>query len=156
MDLMRFRAAQDTDAARVAEVYLESRRTFLRYAPLAHSDYDVRQWIRTTLIPAGGVTVALRGKRVVGMMATSVDEAGRGWIDQLYIDPESVGKGIGSALLMRALETLPRPIRLYTFEPNLGARRLYERHGFVPIAFGDGSENEEGCPDVLYELSGPT
>lgn len=86
------------------------------------------------------------------MMATSIDDHARAWIDHLYLDPASVGRGIGTGLLKLALQTLPRPIRLYSFAENLGARRFYERHGFVPIAFGDGSENEEGCPDVLYEL----
>lgn len=150
---MRHRTARDADSARVAEVYLASRKTYLSYAPLAHSDEDVRRWVRNTLIPTGSVTVALQGNGVVGMMATSIDDQVRGWVDHLYLQPSSVGQGIGSELLSRALKTLPRPIRLYTFEENHGARRFYERHGFLPITFGDGSENEEGCPDVLYEFS---
>jgi ribosomal protein S18 acetylase RimI-like enzyme len=50
------------------------------------------------------------------------------------------------------LARLPRPVRLYTFAANTGARRFYERYGFVAIAYGDGSHNEERTPDVLYEL----
>jgi hypothetical protein len=50
------------------------------------------------------------------------------------------------------MNTLAPPIRLYTFQANAGARRFYERHGFVPIEFTDGQANEERCPDVLYEL----
>jgi hypothetical protein len=34
----------------------------------------------------------------------------------------------------------------------MGARRFYERYGFVPIEWSDGSRNEERCPDILYEL----
>lgn len=150
---MIYRIAQTDDAAKVAEVYLASRKTYLAYAPLAHSDHDVRQWIRDTLIPTGCVTVALQRHEIVGMMATSIDEGGHAWIDHLYLDPSCVGQGTGSDLLQRAVKALPRPIRLYTFQANAGARRFYERHGFVSIAFGDGSENDEGCPDVLYELS---
>ena len=45
------------------------------------------------------------------------------------------------------------PIRLYTFQANLGARRFYERHGFSAIEFTDGEGNRERCPDVLYELA---
>lgn len=153
---MRYRTARDADSAGVAEVYLASRKTYLSYAPLAHSDEDVRRWIRYTLIPMGSVTVALQGNEVVGMMATSIDEKARAWVDHLYLEPLSVGQGIGSELLTRALKTLPRPIRLYTFQENVGARRFYQRHGFVPITFGDGSENEENCPDVLFELSQPS
>ena len=40
-----------------------------------------------------------------------------------------------------------------TFARNAGARRFYERHGFVAVAFGDGTGNEEGEPDVRYERS---
>ena len=56
-------------------------------------------------------------------------------------------------LLAHAMRTLELPIRLYTFQANVGARRFYERHGFVAIEFTDGHANEERCPDVLYELS---
>jgi hypothetical protein len=51
------------------------------------------------------------------------------------------------------MQRLARPVRLYTFQPNEHARRFYERKGFAPIEFSDGSTNEERCPDVLYELS---
>ena len=75
------------------------------------------------------------------------------WITQMAVDPQFVGKGIGSLLLAHAMRTMPLPIRLYTFQANLGARRFYSRHGFVAIEFGDGPANEERCPDVLYELT---
>ena len=52
-----------------------------------------------------------------------------------------------------ALLILPRPILLYTFQANAGARRFYERHGFRAIQFTDGRANEEHCPDVLYEFA---
>jgi ribosomal protein S18 acetylase RimI-like enzyme len=54
-------------------------------------------------------------------------------------------------LLEQAKALLGSPIRLYTFQANQGARRFYERHGFRAVAFGDGSNSEERCPDVLYE-----
>lgn len=145
------RPAQPEDAARVADILLASRHAFLPYAPLAHTDDEVRDWVRTVLVP-GGVTLACRGAETVGMLATACD-GGIGWIEQLYIDPPHVGRGVGMQLLAHALQTLPRPVRLYTFQANDGARRFYERHGFRAIAFTDGSGNEEHCPDVLYELA---
>ena len=36
---------------------------------------------------------------------------------------------------------------------NTGARRFYERHGFVEAGRTDGRGNEEGVPDVLYVFS---
>ena len=145
------RPATPADADAVAEVYLSSRKAFLTFAPLAHGDADVRTWIAATLLPAGGVSVAAVDGRVVGMVAVSTEPDG-GWIDQLYVAPDSVDHGVGTMLLRNALGRLPRPVRLYTFAENLRARAFYERHGFTAVAFGDGSGNEEGQPDVLYQL----
>jgi hypothetical protein len=49
-----------------------------------------------------------------------------------------------------AKQRRPAGLDLYTFQVNGGARRFYERHGFVGIALGDGSGNDEGQPDVRY------
>lgn len=147
MDVL-LRAAATADAAGVADVYLASHKRFLPFAPLVHSDTEVRRWVADHLIPSAGVTVAYRDGRVVGMMAVSRD-AEAGWIDQLYVDPASVAHGIGTRLVERAKRELDAPIRLYTCQANEDALRFYERHGFRTLAFGDG--NEEGCPDVLCE-----
>jgi len=149
------RPAAQSDADAVADVYLASRKAFLASAPLVHSDVQVRQWITHMLIPSGVVTVATNGDRVVGMMATS-HEGVYGWIDHLYLDPAFVGVGIGSLLLTQAKTELSHPLRLYTFQANVGARGFYERHGFEAIAFSDGQGNEEQCPDVLYQWTNTT
>ncbi len=145
------RPALPADAAGVAEVYLASRKTFLPFAPLAHSDADVRRWIADELVPSGSVIVATIADEPVGMMALSRDVQ-LDWIDQLYVHPSAVGRGIGSQLLHHARQELGPLIRLYTFQANAASRRFYERHGFRAVAFSDGHTNEEHCPDVLYEL----
>jgi ribosomal protein S18 acetylase RimI-like enzyme len=145
------RSANEADAVDVVRVLRGSRLRFLPYAPPVHSEAQTLHWVLSDLIPSGGVTVATVDKHVVGVLAVSRGD-GASWIDQLYVDPEYCGRGVGSQLLAGALASLPRPIRLYTFQQNGGARRFYERHGFSPIRWGDGSGNEEGCPDVLYEL----
>ncbi len=150
MSNITFRPANPTDAEQVAEVYLASRKAFVAFAPIAHSDDEVRHWVADHLLPSGGVTVAESGGAVIGMMALTREEE-IGWIEQLYLLPSAVGQGIGTRLVQRAKEELGPPIRLYTFQANEGARRFYERHGFRAIEFGDGSGNEEGCPDILYE-----
>lgn len=147
---LQIRGARLSDAARVARCYLASRQTLLPYAPLPHTDAEVLAWVSDVLLPAGGVTVALEAGTVVGFIAVSARADGS-WIDQLYVHPARCRRGVGSTLLHLALSRLPAPIRLYTFEPNRGARGFYERHGFSAVAFGDGSNNESQCPDVLYE-----
>ncbi len=148
------RSARHEDADAVASVIISSRREFVGFAPLVHTDSEVREWVRSVLIPAGAVVVLEQGQRIVGVLSTSISD-GVGWVDQLYLSPGFTGHGLGSCMLRHAHSSLPRPIRLYTFQANHGARRFYERHGYQPIAFTTGSENEEQCPDVLYELAAP-
>ena len=145
------RAAKAEDARRVADLLIDTRAAFMPYAPSAHPEPEVREWVASHLVPTGGVVVADVDGQIVGTMATTVED-GVSWITQMAVDPRVVGKGIGSVLLAHAIEALPRPIRLYTFQQNVGARRFYERHGFLAIEFTDGEGNEEKCPDVLYEL----
>jgi ribosomal protein S18 acetylase RimI-like enzyme len=147
---LQLRAATLADAAAVADVYLRSRKELVTCAPLAHSEDDVREWIRTQLIPAGRTTIAVIEWQVVGLLAISTG-ADAGWIDHLYVLPTWVRRGIGTRLLTLARQRLPAPIRLYTFQENHRARRFYESRGFRAIAFGDGFGNEEKCPDILYE-----
>lgn len=162
------RAATAADAAAVARVLIDSRRELMPFAPSPHTDADVQQWVRDTLIPAGGVTVALAESAGVGAVAGVLAGALAGvlaatpaaaahkhtaWLDHLYVHPSQVARGIGSALLAHALATLQRPVQLHTFQANHHARAFYERHGFVAVAFSDGASNEEHCPDVLYRLA---
>jgi GNAT superfamily N-acetyltransferase len=144
------RTATPGDAAEVAEVLISSRQAFLPFAPGPHSPADVLAWVTLFLIPKGTVTVAEVDGRLAGVMATSHDGAAS-WIDQLYVRPGFLSRGIGGRLLASAHAALPRPIRLHTLQANEGARRFFARHGYTPIDFTDGHGNEEKCPDVMYE-----
>ncbi|MCP5283757.1 MAG: GNAT family N-acetyltransferase [Burkholderiaceae bacterium] len=137
----------------MAEVICESRREYVAFAPMVHTPEEVRGWVTEVLIPGGGVTVATRGGTVVAVLAVSQSTA-EGWIDQLYVKPGYTGQGLGAKLLQHAHTALRPPVRLYTFQANAGARRFYERHGYAPELFTDGSANEEGVPDVLYVWGG--
>jgi ribosomal protein S18 acetylase RimI-like enzyme len=150
-DHPHLRPATFEDADAVSEVYLRARQTIAAYAPLMHSDEEVRQWIAEFLLPSGEVTVALDGDRIVGMSAMS-SAYGVVWLDQLYVSPSSFGLGIGSHLLADVVDRARTVVQLYTFAQNTRARAFYERHGFEVIEHGDRNNNEEGCPDVLYRL----
>ena len=144
------RSATKEDAERIAEIYLVSRKQYVSFAPLAHSDQAVRLWVKERLVPTGDVTVVVVGDSVKGFIAISRDGS-HGWIDHVYLDPSTVGMGLGSLLLRKAMSLLGGPIRLYSFQQNEDARRFYRRHGFREIEFSDGLSNEEKTPDVLLE-----
>lgn len=146
------RAATPEDSTAVAALLIASRKAFLPYAPIAHTDAEVHEWAREVLIPSQNVTLAYAGTALTGVLATS-RECGVSWINQLYMAPGHAGQGIGTRLLEQGLQFLALPVRLYTFQANSRARVFYERHGFEAIAFTDGQANEERCPDVLYELA---
>jgi ribosomal protein S18 acetylase RimI-like enzyme len=146
------RTATVKDAESVARVLVESRRAFLPYAPSPHEPHDIRRWVAQVLIPGGRVTVVLNEGNVVAVLAVSEDDT-FAWIDQLYVLPGYERRGLGTSLLTFAHNSLKRPIRLFTFQQNAGARRFYEHHGYKVVALSDGQSNEEKCPDVQYELS---
>ena len=146
------RAAISTDAERIAAVLLASHAAFLPFAKMAHTGEGVRAWVRDVLLPSETVTVAVVNGEVIGVLSVT-QRGGVSWLTQLYLHPAHVAQGIGSRLLAHALATKLPPIRLYTFQQNIGARRFYERNGFVAIELTDGSANEERCPDVLYEFA---
>ena len=76
-----------------------------------------------------------------------------GWVEQLYLRGPWTGRGIGSRLIALAKARSPAGLQLWTFQVNAGARRFYERHGFVAAEMTDG-DNQEGQPDVRYAWTG--
>jgi ribosomal protein S18 acetylase RimI-like enzyme len=139
------RPATAPDADAIADVYLASFHATYDF-PLAHTDEQVRGWVRDVLVATGQAWVALDADGgVVGMMAIKPGD-----LDQLYVRPDLLGHGIGRQLLDVAKAESPDGLTLYTFQVNDRARRFYERNGFVAEWFGDGSANEERQPDVRY------
>ena len=106
---------------------------------------ETRAWVREVLVPRQEVWVAEVEGRILGMAAL-----GEEMLQQLYIHPDYQGQGIGDALFRLATERYPAGFTLYAFQRNARARAFYEARGCVAVAFGDGSGNEEGEPDVLY------
>jgi ribosomal protein S18 acetylase RimI-like enzyme len=144
--LATVRRGADADASAIAEVYLASRRGAAPRIPLMpHTDAEVRDWFASVVLVEHEVWVAERAGQIVGVMVMRGDS-----VDQLYVRPDAQRRGIGAQLLDVAKQRHGR-LRLYTFEANEPARDFYEKHGFTAVAFGDGTANPEGAPDVLYE-----
>jgi len=142
----RVRRAHGHEARALADVWLRSRRASIPdIPPPVHSDDEVRGFFATVVIPTRDTWVVEADGRIVALMVLHDD-----WIDQLYVDPDWAGRGLGSELLAVAKTLRPSGLQLWAFESNARARRFYERHGFVAVERTDG-DNEEGAPDVRYQ-----
>ena len=142
----RIRPAEVGDVDAIAAVHRVSTREAMPYLPDLHTPEEDRAWVAETVLPRQKVWVAEADGRVVGVASLDNDDM----LTQLYILPGYQGRGIGGALLARAKAARPAGLGLYAFQRNARARGFYERRGFVAVACGDGSGNEEGEPDVLY------
>lgn len=139
------RRATPSDGDAISDVWLASWRATFDFQP-GHPDDAVRRWLTETLVPSTESWVAVdAADRVVAMMALS-----ESMVEQLYVDPGWIGRGVGRRLLELAKERRPDGLDLYCFAVNARARAFYERHGFEAVAFGDGSGNEERQPDIRY------
>ena len=137
------RPAKSSDAGAVAKIMRAALGSF-DWMPVIHTPAKDFPFIRDIVLPTRQVTIAEASNEIVGFIAV-----GGEWVEQLYLDPVWTGRGIGSRLLMDATTALP-VVKLHCFQSNTGARRFYERHGFVAEAVDDGTNNEEGLPDILY------
>jgi ribosomal protein S18 acetylase RimI-like enzyme len=145
-DGLELRRATGTDADVVADVYLRARHHAIpAIPPLAHSDDEVRHWMRGVLDEREAWLACADDGALLGLMILDGD-----WLDQLYIDPAWTGRGLGTRLLELAKQRRPGGLQLWTFVSNARAQRFYERHGFAVEERTDGSGNEEHAPDLRY------
>jgi GNAT superfamily N-acetyltransferase len=142
------RRGQRADARAAADLYLQARAAALRAGSIpagVHDDDDVRGYFASHVVEACELWVAEHEGALAGILVLDGD-----FVDQLYVEPGLTGHGIGSALLAVAKRERPQGLRLWAFQSNTGARRFYERHGFLEVRRTDGADNEERAPDVLY------
>ena len=94
------------------------------------------------------IFAAVDGLRLLGYLCASVNPAPReGFIDYLAVKPAMRGRGIGGALLRRAMQwafeerRLPQ-VALCVSDWRSGARKLYEHAGFSLSASGIGARRD--------------
>ena len=144
------RDAGPEDVAPSAAVHQAARSTAMPWLKVPHTNADTRQWVSGTVLPGFRVRVAEEGGTVIGYTALGTD-----FLEALYVVPAAQGQGIGSWLLDEAKAAAAAQLQLYTFQRNTRARQFYEARGFLAVSFRDGTGNQEGEPDVLYEWCRP-
>lgn len=138
------RRAKPVDVEAIARLHRKIVRECLPFLPELHSAEEDLQFFGGLFMQENKVWVCeLEG--IVGYCGFHA-----GWVSHLYVDQAHRGKGIGSALLRKAMEG-QSSLRLWVFQRNLPAIAFYERHGFVLVEKTDGAGNQEREPDALYK-----
>ena len=144
-DPLTMRPVEPTDTQAVGDVFLAAL-AGMTYLPELYTEEETRTFIRDVLLAKNEVWVAEDGGRVIGFLGLYGDV-----VSHLWVQPDQQNRGAGTALLALAKERRPSGLRLQVFQQNVGARRLYERHGFTLVGLADGSGNKEGEPEAFYE-----
>jgi GNAT superfamily N-acetyltransferase len=109
-----------------------------------HPLEEQREYFLTHVCPENTVRLAVLNGTLVGFVAASQDA-----IAQLYVRVGFQRRGIGTELLAWAKRQSSGSLWLFTFARNEGARRFYERRGFVEISRG--FEHTWQLEDVKYQ-----
>ena len=119
-----------------AQPWLEERMSYTHEQNLRH--------FRDVIARECEIWLACEHDRVIGLLAFANDR-----IEQLFVEPQHQGRGVGTALLDQARRLAPTGLTLFTHQRNERARAFYERRGFRPEKFGT-SPAPESEPDVKY------
>ena len=133
------------DGQPVREVFLAAR-SQMTYLPRIRTDEKSGEFFVRVVVEQQETWVADVQGVIAGFGALT-----DAMLEHLYVHPDHQGRGIGTLLLDQGKRRRPEGFRLWLFQPNDGARRFYERHGFRLVELTDGSANQEGVPDALYE-----
>ena len=111
--------------------------------------------------------VAERGGTLLGYATTVPARAnwleppeGAGELTNLYLDPDTIGTGVGRALYEHAVTDLRdrgfNPLVVWAFRDNDRARRFYERMGLaIDVPEHDWVLGDVPCPIVRFRLDWP-
>jgi GNAT superfamily N-acetyltransferase len=97
-------------------------------------------------IASGGTFVAEADCKIVGFC-----EATPGEIVAVFVDPRWGGRGVGAALLTRALDVAEASGRAVRLESTLNAAGFYERFGFRIVGRSSVRRNDVDVPVVIME-----
>lgn len=146
------RVAKRYESDRCVDVYRAAWRGMPFVPQGLHTAAEDRRWMRDVFAcqlvlvaeTGGDGGMGEAGGKIVGLLSMS-----DGTVHNLYIQPGFQNRGIGQRLIETAKTCSGGELQLWVFEPNRGAIRFYERHGFVTVRRTDGRENEEKVPDRL-------
>jgi len=139
---VKFIKAIDKDAAEISQI-LEDWAASNRKIPLVHNVEERADYGRW-LLEHTRVTMIHNSSGVVGFLALE-----KHIIQALYIKKDFQGFGFGQAAIKFA-QKQSKELRLWVFQSNIGAQKLYQRLGFQIVEKSDGEDNDYRLPDIFY------
>ena len=139
---VKFIKAIDKDAAEISQI-LEDWAASNRKIPLVHNVEERADYGRW-LLEHTRVTMIHNSSGVVGFLALE-----KHIIQALYIKKDFQGFGFGQAAIKFAQKQF-KELRLWVFQSNIGAQKLYQRLGFQIVEKSDGEDNDYRLPDIFY------
>ena len=105
---LRVRRASRHEAETAAEILLRSRHASVpAIPPLVHTEDDAKEHFSETIRQSADVWVVEADDAIAGVMLLNGN-----WVDQLYIDPDWTGQGLGSSLIDKAKTERPEILEL--------------------------------------------
>lgn len=136
---MQIRRFQESDAEELARLHELSWRHFYReIVPKDLLEFTVNELFKPELYidwnAKGIVYVAEDNGKIVGFSACHMKDAGTGYLRSIYLRPGHEGRGLGTALLKKAMDWLKvegaKSVRTDCLADNDGAISFYEKNGF--------------------------
>ena len=135
--------AADLDG--ISRVHWRACRIAYRFMSWSYSLDEVRIWYAGKLEEWDWAQVVTVDGVIVAFLAASGAH-----LDQLFVDPDYQGAGVGGLLLEAMLERHPGPLTLHVHAGNQPARRFYERFGFRPV--GSLWDAQDEARKLVYRL----
>jgi ribosomal protein S18 acetylase RimI-like enzyme len=144
---MQIRPLEDADVNAVIRAWTETKRDTYDFIALeqSYTEADDQAFFRGQILPRCAIWIAVEDGAVLGFAALNGT-----YLDRLYVRPAAQRRGVGAALLAKAIEASPGGLDLHTHVQNIKARAFYEKMGFVAVRFGI-SPPPESLPDVEYQ-----
>jgi ribosomal protein S18 acetylase RimI-like enzyme len=146
--MFQIRPYGDDDLETLVELWY---RSWTNNLPNLKHPIPFKHWthrFQSELVQRGEIWVAQQQVKIVGfLMIIKSDQ----WLDQLFVDVDFQGQGVGAILLNHAKTLSPTGLRLTTLQQNTKACRFYEHHGFTAVKLGVNALNKQ--PNIEYRWS---
>lgn len=147
MNTISVRVASLTDAKAIAVIHVRTWQCAYRgqipdeYLDSMSIEKREKGWVEILSDPKEKIFVAEIDGKVLGFCGAGKSrdefaEKNTGEVMSIYVDPETIHKGVGSKMLAAALDYLKEQgygqVTLWVLTTNQKAREFYEKKGFVP------------------------